>query len=356
MKVLINVPDLTRRGGVAGLFNTLKIQDKYDFVDLYNIHNDGNRIIGLLAKYITFFLKSRKYSIVHINPSLGYKSFWRDALFMLIAKINGCKTLVYWHGWEETYEKRIKNSFILLKVMQITFLRANGIVVLGTVFKNKIKALGYKGRIWIETNAVDDSYLKDKVFHTDKQGKDQKILFLSRIETEKGIYIALDAIKILQNRFSNSLQFIIAGDGSQLENVKDYIEKNDIKNVVVQGHVEGELKHKVLADSSIYLFPTYYPEGLPITILEAMLYGHVVITRPVGGIPDIVEDKVNGILIRSKDPQDFADAVESFLVDQEILLCVSANNMEKARALFVRNKVNERLINIYNEINQDKYL
>jgi glycosyltransferase involved in cell wall biosynthesis len=355
MKVLINVPDLTRSGGVAGLFNTLKIQDRYDFVDLYNIHNSGNRLIGLLAKYISFFFKSRKYSIVHINPSLGYKSFWRDALFMLIARINGCKTLVYWHGWEETFEKRVKDSFILLKLMQITFLRADGIIVLGTVFKNKIKALGYKGHIWIETNAVDDSYLKDKAFNTDKQGKVPKILFLSRIETEKGIYIALDAIKILQNRFSNSLQFIIAGDGSQLANVKGYIEKNDIKNVVVQGHVEGVLKHKVLADSSIYLFPTY-SEGLPITILEAMLYGHVVITRPVGGIPDIVEDKVNGILVSSKDPQNFANAVESFLVDQEKLLCVSANNMKKARALFVCDKVNERLINIYHEINQDKHL
>lgn len=355
MKVLINVPDLKRRGGVAGLYNTLKLQEKNDFVDLYNIHNDGNRFIGLLGKYITFFFKSRKYALIHINPSLGYKSFWRDALFMLIAKINGCKTLVYWHGWEETYEKRIKNSFILLKVMQITFLRANGIVVLGTVFKNKIKALGYKGRIWIETNAVDDSYLKDKVFHTDKQGKDQKILFLSRIETEKGIYIALDAIKILQNRFSNSLQFIIAGDGSQLENVKDYIEKNDIKNVVVQGHVEGELKHKVLADSSIYLFPTYYPEGLPITILEAMLYGHVVITCPVGGIPDVVEDGTNGMLVNSRNPQDFADAIEIFLNNQDKMMRVAETNRYKARACFVSDKVNERLISIYCEINQRKH-
>ena len=354
MKVLINVPDLKRRGGVAGLYNTLKIQDKYDFVDLFNIHNDGNRFIGLLAKYIAFFFKSRKYSVVHINPSLGYKSFLRDALFMLIARINGCKTLVHWHGWEEPFEERIKDSFILLKLMKITFLRADGVVVLGTVFKNKIQALGYKGRIWIETNAVDDSYLKDEALHKYPPGDDQNILFLSRIETEKGIYIALDAIKILQSRLSKAVRFIIAGDGSQLENVKDYIERHDIKNAIVYGHVEGVLKHKVLVDSSIYLFPTY-SEGLPITILEAMLYGLVIITRPVGGIPDVVADGANGILIDSRNPQDFADAIERLLADKEKMLQVAETNRQKACACFVSDKVNERLVGMYRAINQEKH-
>jgi glycosyltransferase involved in cell wall biosynthesis len=356
MKVLINVPDLKRRGGVAGLYNTLKIQDKYDYVDLYNIHNDGNRLIGLITKYAAFFFKSKKYSIVHINPSLGYKSFLRDALFILIARINSCKTLVYWHGWEESFEKRIKDSFVLLKLMQITFLKADGIVVLGTVFKNKIQELGYRGRIWIETNAVDDSYLKNETVHACRPDEDQNILFLSRIETEKGIYIALDAIKILQHRLSNPVRFIIAGDGSQIDYVKAYIKKNDIKNVIVHGHVEGVLKHKVLANSSIYLFPTYFPEGLPITILEAMLYGLVVITRPVAGIPDVVEDGANGALVNSQNPQDFADAIEQFLTDKKKMIQVAETNRKKARAYFISDKVNERLVNIYLEINQRKHM
>ena len=87
---------------------------------------------------------------------------------------------------------------------------------------------------------------------------------------------------------------------------KDYFEscikENGLEEYVTyHGIVGGEQKRKLLKECYIFALPTRYPnEGQPISILEAMGNGMFIITTDHAGIPDIVEDGINGLIIQKK--------------------------------------------------------
>ena len=81
------------------------------------------------------------------------------------------------------------------------------------------------------------------------------------------------------------------------EIIKAFIQNNQISDIAVfEGWVTGDKKIEYLNWADIYILPSYN-EGLPIAILEAMSYSHPIISTPVGGIPEVVKDHQNGILV-----------------------------------------------------------
>ena len=117
---------------------------------------------------------------------------------------------------------------------------------------------------------------------------------------DKGILIALRTFELANKEFNNLL-LTIAGDGPDLEYAKQYIIDNNIKNVQFIGRVDGDEKINALKSSDIYLFPSY-TEGMPISLLEAMLFGNVIITSDVGGIKDFFEQGKMGYMIHGHEP------------------------------------------------------
>src|SRR3712207_2970921 len=86
------------------------------------------------------------------------------------------------------------------------------------------------------------------------------------------------------------------------------------------GYVRGADKIAALRTADVYLFPTEYGEGLPISILEAMAMQLQVVTRPVGGIADFFVDGEMGFVSDSVDPTVFADLVERLIDDRQLRL------------------------------------
>ena len=78
-------------------------------------------------------------------------------------------------------------------------------------------------------------------------------------------------------------------------------------------------------DADIFILPSYN-EGLPMSILEAMSYGLPVISTPVGGIPEIVKDGVNGYLIFPGDNEALAEKIELLAKNKELRLRMGQEN------------------------------
>ena len=358
MKVLITVPDLRTPGGVSSLFNTLNL-DKKSEIDYFNISGNNRkkgicRLIGLIIIFFNFYKKIKKYDILHVNPSLNPKSFYRDALFIFISIFLNKRVIVYWHGWKEEFELSIKNDKIKKWIFNYSYKKANAYIVLGNVFKEKLISLNAKGIFFIESNAADDTYITEKLNNKFSFLKPKiTLLFLARIEVEKGIYIAIDAFKKLMLRKDLNLQLIIAGDGSELQNVKAYVNNQNIENIIFKGFVVNEQKASVYLESDILIFPTYH-EGMPLVILESMIYGLPIISRPVGGIPDWVIDGENGFLIHSLNSDDFIDPILKLIDNKNLFSSISQKNKLKAQDYFTPSKVRGRLINYYNFIYDSK--
>ena len=126
------------------------------------------------------------------------------------------------------------------------------------------------------------------------------VLFLSRLVGIKGLDILIDSIDKVNKRAE--VMFLIAGSGSNSK--LDSIKAN---NVVRLGYVPHDQASDLYAQSDIFVLPSYH-ENCPLSLLEAMSSGLAVIATKVGGIHEIIENEVNGLLI-SNDGNELAEAI-----------------------------------------------
>ena len=335
-------------GGVTGLFNLLKL-NQFEGIEYFsvNFNKKNGNIFFLPLVYFQFILRMLKVQVVHLNPSLDTKSFYRDMIFAFISKkIFKKKTIIYWHGWDDIFYVSIKNS----KIKKFLFCKTFGIVdvqlVLANEFRNNIRKLGYNKEILLESNVTAKvDVLERKEYISNKQNIN--LLFISRITKGKGWDIAIETMRIL-NKTNNNITLTIAGDGDCLNEAKGLVVQYNLKNVNFAGYVNGNNKAIILSKSDILFFPTCYGEGMPIAILEGMMYGMPIISRNVGGIPDHVIDGINGLLTDSIKPEDFANMIINITNEILILNKFRVNNIEKARREFIPERLINRLLTLYN--------
>ena len=136
MRVLVNVPDLNLPGGVANYYKTLSL-NSIKYIDYFNINGSSKSFIQrLVLKYIEFYKVIDGYDIVHINPSLQNRSVPRDGIFILLSKLLGTKILVFFHGWDDEFEKLIQVKFSF--IFRYIFGLADRFILLGSVFQKKL--------------------------------------------------------------------------------------------------------------------------------------------------------------------------------------------------------------------------
>lgn len=142
-------------------------------------------------------------------------------------------------------------------------------------------------------------------------------LMVSRIIKEKGVLEYCEAARILKKTNPEARCILLGGFDVSLGALK----KEDIQGYIDDGSIElpGEVKDPVAfyKSASVFVLPSYYREGLPRTILEALACGRPVITTDWTGCREAVEDGVNGYLVPIKDSKALADKM-LLLCDREV--------------------------------------
>jgi len=170
-------------------------------------------------------------------------------------------------------------------------------------------------KIFVVENCVDDQYLLtdqeiEKKLKALENEKVLHVLWLSNFIRSKGYPFVLEMAKAEKERVDaggeKRFHFDFAGkffEGSEKDYFESYIKENKLEEYVTyHGIVGGEQKRELLKKCYLFALPTRYPnEGQPISILEAMGNGMFIITTDHAGIPDIVEDGVNGIVMKKCD-------------------------------------------------------
>ena len=179
-------------------------------------------------------------------------------------------------------------------------------------------------------------------------------LFISRIIKEKGIDQYLEAAKYIKKRYPNTT-FHIIGSCEQ-----DYVEKlNDMerKGIIIYHGRQNDIRkfHKI---SHCTIHPTYYPEGMSNVLLESAACGRPVITTNRSGCKEIVDDGINGYLVKQKDSQDLIKKIEKFIsLDNGTRKNMGIAAREKVESGFDRNIVvkayMQEIENCVNSINMN---
>ena len=346
-------------GGVSNYYRTLQL-DRSSGISYFVINKGGPQPAlttarRLLSNYCSFVWKVIRggYQTVVVNPSLDQgKSFHRDLVYVILSKLLRRRTIVFFRGWLDSYEEKIKKSSFKRFLVRISYARADHFIVLGNLFKQKLIGLGVPAQksFTIETTVADSSFLNE--FDLQKKLESFKdklnLLFLARVEKEKGLYIAIDAYKNFVEKYpERESSFLIAGDGLDLSAVKAYVAKQNIPNVVFLGNVKAERKKQVLMDAHIMILPSLDGEGLPNSILEGMLYGMPVLSRVTGGIPDVICQGQNGYITDSLQPATFTEFLSLLSTNTELYRNIAATNHTVALQKYTSEKVKERMLKMY---------
>lgn len=359
-RVLIVCPRLDMPGGVAGYYDSLKhhLSDEFSYFFVGSRSPDEGRIrkpINLMrdaAGLALRLLTSVDHSLVLINPSLIELSLIREGLLLRIAKFFKRKCVVFIRGWDDDFVELITNRFF--KLFYSTYNRADSFIVLSQEFRDKLRQWGFRQPVYVETTTVDEELranyrLDDRMARFDSKADRPNLLFLSRVEKQKGIIETIQATKLLARSFPNA-RLLVAGVGTYLEAAKKHAKDLGMEERVgFLGWISGKAKARVLSSSDVLVLLTD-KEGMPNCVLESMAFGIPVVTCPVGGIKDFFVDGRFGFLTESKDPLLVSKLLERILADDEQYRRMSTEAFNYAGEHFLSSSVARRIERICDEM------
>ena len=146
-----------------------------------------------------------------------------------------------------------------------------------------------------------------------------KLLFLSNLIESKGVYVLLDACKVLKERGLSFVCDFVGGETKEIsaEVFREAVATRGLEDYVTyHGPQYGEDKHRFFMNADVFVFPTYYyNECFPLVLLEAMQWRLPLVSSDEGGIPDIIQHGVNGFVAERKDVTALANALEQLITN-----------------------------------------
>ena len=337
MKILVNTPSMALKSeGVANHYYGLKPywteQVRYNVVGKRRAKQGTGKywLLWDIVKFVALNLFWRP-QIVLLNPSMAKNALRRDFIFLEIAKFLGKKVVIFIHGFHPEYCETINVKKLAAKLS-----KSNGILVLSQSYRDSLQKWGVTCPVEVTTTKVDDRMLQGFDI-TDRNGTIQNILFLARIEKEKGLYETITAYQLLKKKYQD-LKLTIVGQGSELDAAKSFVQRESIPEVVFTGRLHGAALAEQYKKADIYCLPSY-SEGMPTTVLEAMAFGLPIVTRSVGGLVDFFDNEKMGIMTTSYNPEDFASAISKYIENSDLTKRTSEYNYQYANQHFLASSV-----------------
>ena len=337
------------KGGISSVVNNYFCSPLPKIYNLYYIptHIDGNKFIKLNQFVKSFFIfivrmLTCRVDIVHIH-SASRASFYRKSVFILFSKLFRKNIILHIHGGEfgifyHQESGRLKKWYIR-KFMRL----ADVVIALSSKWKESLgDIMGGGEEIEIIPNPVALPDQKRVCHRTDIT----RILFMGKLDRGKGIYDLIEAAKTTIP-IRKDLLFVICGDG-KMQEIRRLLEESGLnKYFLFPGWVED--KEKYFQEADIFILPSYN-EGLPMCVLEAAAFGLPIISTPVGGIGEVIEDGVNGFLIAPGDIDGMREKILQLASSRELCRKMGEKAFNKVSECFNLNRIVEQLDKIYQEL------
>ena len=293
--------------GLSKAVETLYYSEITDEFELEKIDIKNNKhILRTLWR-----LAASKADLFYFTISQSKGGNLRDLLILKVLELRKKKCLIHLHGG---YYRKLVDTGLPAWQKRANY-RAisnlNGVIVLGASLKSIFEGMIPDERILIVPNCVEDMYLLSEKELEEKtstlaERSVKHVLYLSNFIRTKGYPQVLEMAKMEKERVEAGgeplFHFNFAGkffEKAEEDYFWYYVKKNQLeKYITYHGIVSGEKKQKLLKMCDIFVLLTKYPnEGQPISIIEAMGNGMVIVATAHAGIPDIVKDGINGIVV-----------------------------------------------------------
>jgi len=278
------------------------------------------KIIDALKEEQKKAIEKNEKLVIHLHEH----HTWQSYLILLFAKKReNIKLISSHHGGRSPLEnlKKYKKlagllpGILLMQLFERFFFRKVDIFYSETKDEtNYLKRVAPKSKVIFQSMGIEEEYFKNekKELARKKLGlkKEKKyLLFLGRVKTTKGMRELLSAMKNIKEK---NIELLIVGLGADYEFFKNYAEENKIENTKFLGPIYGDKKLLYLSACDCLILPSY-TESCPVSLMEAIARNLPVIATNVGGIPLMIENNREGIIIKPRSSEEITSAIKEIL-------------------------------------------
>lgn len=351
-RVLLLGPDRRAISGVSTHLNLLFGSELARRFELrhFQIGSEGREEgrLGTLARIVAspfqlaaVFARSGA-EILHVNTSLSPKSYWRDLMYVAVAKLCGARVVYQVHGGSV--------ADLWQPGLRATLRWPDVVVALARCEVDEISALAPGQNVALVPNAIDCAPYLQLRRPPAQAATPLRLVHIGRLIRSKGVFEMVEGLALAQ-RQGVAAHLVIAGDGPAAAELREAVDRLGLAaQVTFAGPTFGEAKVKLLGETDVLVFPTYHREGLPYALLEAMAAGLVPITTRVAAIPDVVTEGVHGLFVPPRDPEAIAQALITLDADRGSLARMGAASRERVLAAYSIGRLADEFAALYSSL------
>lgn len=234
-------------------------------------------------------------------------------MFCLISTIFSCPYGIYLRGDLQIFGR--KSIRILRTVKYFIVKKAIFSIVTSYSQYKFVKSQGTEASLVVPMISINS---KPAITFTKKTSR-FTLLYVGQMIREKGVFDIIETVLLLKDKGYDVIAYFV-GEGSDLKTLKKYVTKLDLTNYFVfLGFIKDKIKlSNIYHKADVFLFPSYYPEGFPRVLYEAMICRVPIVTTCAGSIQDLMKDEQNCLYIPAKVPHAIAKCVARLFDNQTL--------------------------------------
>lgn len=278
-------------------------------------------ITFFISALITFLILNRKnrFDVIH-----GHYLLPAGLVAVVSKKIAGTKAVVMTYGSDILV---LGKKWYLRPILAWIMKSSDLTIVLSRKLKEEAIKMGIEdSKIRLAPIAIDEELFNPNIESNIKKEfgiKGDVILFVGALVKQKGLEYLIEACNILRENLEFTL--IVVGDGPLR---KELEKRSEGLNIIFTGFRKDV--NRFMKDADILVLPSI-SEGLGFVVLESMAVGTPVLATKVGGIPELIENGKNGVLVEPGDPVALADGIKKLLKEKEFREKIIKSGFSKIR-------------------------
>lgn len=335
------------------LFNAGILKNKLDAIGVKTYLIDENTNSTLLMCFKIYKL------IREIRPSLLHVHHTKEHLLGLLCsmlirkKIPLIRTVHGLHGVRSGLPlfQHLRSTMVVRLDSLLVKYFSTDVVAVSNDLKARLKEGRVNGKIHFISNSLSIEQNRANIVQNEFVDKyrPHSVFWIgtaARLVGVKNLDMLIDAGAILKKK-GISFQISIFGDGPLKNRLNDRIIDHHLENEVkLHGFVDGMLD--IVSALDIFVLCSKH-EGLPMSLLEAMFLKTPVICTNVGGMAEVVDNRISGLLVENNDAEGLADAILCLINDRDLRNQIKENAKQVILDRFTTETAIKKLICVYDD-------
>ncbi|HKU16477.1 MAG TPA: glycosyltransferase family 4 protein [Steroidobacteraceae bacterium] len=224
------------------------------------------------------------------------------------------------------------------RLWRYIFSRAAFIVATGEAFRRRLQQFNDRVENEVPLTAVRVAAAADELQRRARGIR--RLLFVGRLTAEKGILEVLDALAILRTEGVRDLTLRVVGGGTEqeLESLRRRIRTLGLEHAVeLSGHVgDAQTLIAYYHEADAFVFPSYFREGFPRVLYEAMMLAVPIVTTWMPGTDGFLRDGENALLCAPREPEDVARCIGMLVREPQLAVRLASRAQSDVRDVFAQ--------------------